>query len=81
MDCPALDAQRRSLWTELQQHLPLGMISSMLAMGPGEITEFMLGGLRADYTPEWQTVYEAVANFVNSMLEERKKLYNIDIVK
>ncbi len=75
-ECETLKHHRDELWTLTLQHVPTGMVESMLLMGSGEKTLFLLSGLRAEYTREWQDSYEAIARFIDSLYKCRSTLLN-----
>ena len=75
--CPALAAKRETTWHRVLASMPLGMSRSLAEMPLQSMTEFILTGMKSEsYIEEWDEIYLTIANFVFSMYNHRKDLYD-----
>ena len=74
-ECVDLSEVRQSMWPKVINCMPSGMASDVSAMRTGEITTFIISGLRGKFIIEWVDVYENMARFIYTMYKERSNKY------
>jgi hypothetical protein len=79
-ECPGLREDRAKLWPSVTRVMPPAMVESVQELNNQIKTQFLLSGLRANYTHEWKSVYENVARYIHDMYNARNKMYE-DLLK
>ena len=70
--CHAFDNVRDHKWNIIENAIPRGMRIELSKMTNKVKTEFLLAGMRVNFTPEWMNIYKAMCDFIYRRREMRK---------
>ena len=76
--CSELKCKRDEVFPQLIASMPPAMadVFKSYESRTNHVTSLMLSGLHGGYIPEWNSVYQGIIHYVNSMYEERKILHD-----
>ena len=74
--CDAVSDMRIRLLQVIEKEAPRNIVNSMKNMSLEEKTKFILNGFYCDYVMEWRGLYDAVSNFVYSIMKQYEFITN-----
>ena len=74
--CDAVSDTRLRLLQVIEKEAPRNIVNSMKNMSLEEKTKFILNGFYCDYVMEWRGLYDAVSNFVYSIMKQYEFITN-----
>ena len=77
LQCSELEDIRSHAWDRLLSSMPPGMRQDI--RNDEKTLELLLSGLGGNYIPEWDQTYANIAQFVYSMYEHRKHMYDRNV--
>lgn len=72
--CDYFQDWRSTLWNNVVSETPFAMSVDIALMNPWQRTHFLMSGLGGVYVPEWDTLYDAVIEFIFCMYRYRLKV-------
>ena len=73
-ECSQNRDTRARLWQAIIEHCPPAMVKDLHQMSNRDKTRYFLNALYCDYTPEWNTVYVALCQFMSTLYKDRLSL-------
>ena len=65
---------RDQMWDIVIDNVPIAMAQELYNMNNTQKTEFIISGLRCEYTHEWSSVYKTMINFCYEIYSTRREM-------